>query len=76
MYKRQELIERLFAEKPPAIDMNRAHGALFIVRSAPLWRKDTVAEWSKAPGSGPGSKERGFKSHRCQLFLTFYFFST
>ena len=26
---------------------------------------DTVAEWSKAPGSGPGSKERGFKSHRC-----------
>ena len=56
--------------------MNRAHGALFIVRSAPMWQKDTVAEWSKAPGSGPGSKERGFKSHRCQLFLTFYFFST
>jgi hypothetical protein len=30
---------------------------------------DTVAEWSKAPGSGPGSKERGFKSHRCQREL-------
>ena len=56
----------MFAEKLRAIHMNRAHSALFIVQSALLCRKDTVAEWSKAPGSGPGSKERGFKSHRCQ----------
>ena len=56
----------MFAAKLRAIHMKRAHSALFIVQSALLCRKDTVAEWSKAPGSGPGSKERGFKSHRCQ----------
>ena len=38
----------------------------YIVQESAAPPGDTVAEWSKAPGSGPGSKERGFKSHRCQ----------
>jgi hypothetical protein len=37
----------------------------YIIQETATAPGDTVAEWSKAPGSGPGSKERGFKSHRC-----------
>ena len=29
---------------------------------------DTLAEWSKALDLGSSSRERGFKSHRCQHF--------
>ena len=43
------------------------HLSLYIIEFEHHHGHDTVAEWSKAPGSGPGSKERGFKSHRCQL---------
>ena len=29
---------------------------------------DSLAEWSKAPGLGPGPKGRGFKPHSCHTF--------
>ena len=38
-------------------------------------KKDSLAEWSKAPDLGSGPKGRGFKSHSCQNYFSFFFWA-